>query len=504
MMRRLSCLLLACLALAGAAPLPAQSTPEGPLWPAVAHLFQRPVWRNATWGVLVVSLETGDTLISWNAERPFVPASNAKLFTTAAALHYLGADYRFVTALLADGPLRGGTLLGDLVLYGTGDPTFAPDTASLASFADSVVLRGIRRVRGDLVGDASFLGAELTGPGWSPDNLDEPFASPPSALGAAENRVKLMVFPGSRIGDIASVRVEPANDYFRIISRVRTVARGRTRIQVQHQPNGIVELSGNLRVTSYGWSTYLVVRQPAIFAAGLLRQLLEARGVAIDGTTRAVTDDDPDRTQAMLRHGIHGTDPLAGALAVRRSMPLDELVTFINHRSHNLSAELLLRSIGRVAGNAGTWASGARLVRQYLVSQVGLSPDEVQVVDGSGLSLLDRATPRALVRLLTYMGQAPEGQVFIQSLPLVGMGMHERMTTTAAVGRLRAKTGTLNTVSALSGYVTTEGGEALVFSVIVNDAPSIRRARVVQDSLGAFLAGLDRGQTAVPLRAGGN
>jgi serine-type D-Ala-D-Ala carboxypeptidase/endopeptidase (penicillin-binding protein 4) len=186
-------------------------------------------------------------------------------------------------------------------------------------------------------------------------------------------------------------------------------------------------------------------------------------------------------------------------------MPLDELVTFINHRSHNLSAELLLRSIGRVAGNAGTWASGARLVRQYLVDQVGLSPGEVLVIDGSGLSVLDRATPRSLVRLLSYMSQAPEGPQFMQSLPLVGMGMRDRMTTTAAVGRLRAKTGTLSTVSALSGYVTTEGGEALVFSIIVNDAPSIRRARALQDSLGGFLAGLDRGQTAMPLnRAGGN
>ena len=503
-MRHPSSPLLASLALACAAPLCAQSTPEGPLWPEVAHLFQQRTWRNATWGVLVVSLESGDTLLAWNAERPFVPASNAKLFTTAAALHYLGPDYRFVTALLADGPLRGGTLLGDLVLYGTGDPTFAPDTASLAVFADSVVLRGIRRVRGDLVGDASFLGAELTGPGWSPDNLDEPYASPPSALGAAENRVKLMVFPGERTGDAATVRIEPANDYFRIVNRVRTVARGRTRIQVHHEPSGVVELSGDLRGTSYGWSTYLVVREPAIFAVGLLRRLLEARGVAIDGTTRAVTDDDPDRTQAMLRRGIHGTDPLAGAVAVRRSMPLDELVTFMNHRSHNLSAELLLRSIGRVAGNAGTWASGARLVRQYLVDRVGLSPGEVQVIDGSGLSLLDRATPRALVRLLSYMGQAPEGPEFMQSLPLVGIGMRDRMTTTAAVGRLRAKTGTLSTVSALSGYVTTGAGEALAFSVIVNDAPSIRRARAVQDSLGAFLAGLDRGQTSAPLRAGGN
>src|SRR5206468_6057550 len=114
-------------------------------------------------------------------DQRFVPASNAKLFTTAAALHYLGPDYRFLTVLFADGRVSRGELFGDLVLYGTGDPTFALDTASLAPFADSVVRAGIHRVRGDIVGDASFLGAELSGPGWSPDNLDQSYSAPPSA-----------------------------------------------------------------------------------------------------------------------------------------------------------------------------------------------------------------------------------------------------------------------------------------------------------------------------------
>jgi len=486
------------LLLVSTGPLAAQAAPRGPLAADLRPYFEGRTWRRASWGALVVSLTSGDTLFSWNADRRYVPASNAKLFTTAAALHYLGPDYRFLTVLFADGPVRGGELYGDLVLYGTGDPTFALDTAGLAPFADSVVMAGIRRIRGDVVGDASFLGAELTGPGWAPDNLDRAWAAPPSALGAAENRVQVTVRPGPHPGAPATVEMEPATDYFRVSSLVLTAPRGRTRIEVRHGRGGVVELTGSIRQGSNGWTTYLVVQEPAVFAATLLRQLLEARGVTITGGTRSVTDDAPGRAQTMLRRAARGSDPFQGALAVRRSAALDDIVTMINHRSHNLSAELVLRSIGRVVGNSGTWASGARTVQQYLVQQVGIPAGAVQITDGSGLSLLDEATPRSLVQLLAYMRHAPEGPEFIRSLPLVGVGMTTRMTTTAAVGRLRAKTGTLATVSALSGYVTTAGGEELAFALIVNDAPSINRARQVQDSVGAFLAQWLRPAVAAP------
>ena len=481
----------------------AQERPRGRLAPELGQFFESRSWRNATWGALVVSLTYGDTLFSWRADRRFVPASNAKLFTTAAALHYLGDSYRFLTVLFADGLLQNGDLNGDLVLYGTGDPTFALDTAALAPFADSVVRAGIRRVRGDIVGDASFLGSELNGPGWSPDNVDEPYAAPPSALGAAENRIRLELQPGARIGEPASWRLYPANDYYHISSLVLTTAPGtRTSIRVRHGASrGVVELTGSIPVTSFGWGTWLVVREPAVFAAGLLRQLLEARGVVVLGGTRSVTDDAPARAALMLQRSRGGTDPFRGAIAVRRSAPLADIVTMINHRSHNLSAELALRSIGRHQGDAGTFASGALMVRRYLTDQAGISADAVQVTDGSGLSLLDEATPRSLVQLLAYERRAGGSQAFYRSLPVVGDGMTTRMTETAARGRLRAKTGTLNGVSALSGYVTTVSGEELVFSIIVNQAPSVARARVVQDSLGARLADFSRGNGSVRVTA---
>ena len=492
-MRRLPPLAAIAFAPLLVAPLRAQDSPQGPLAGELVRFLRQPRFASAQWGALVVSLTRGDTLFAWNADRRLVPASNAKLFTTAAALHYLGPDYRFLTALYADGAVRSGELFGDLVLYGTGDPMFAEDTASLAPFADSVVKAGIHRIRGDIVGDASFLGAELTGPGWSPDNVEEEYAAPPSALGAAENRLRLTLYPGPARGAPTTFELTPPSDFYHIVNRVTTGRpRQRSRITVRHLRGDTVEVAGTINPRTSRWGTWIVVHEPARFAASLLRQLLAARGVAVDGFTRSVVDDVPERAEDVLQRVTTYASPLQRTLAVHRSAALNDIVLMINHRSHNLSAELALRSIGRVAGNAGTFASGARLVQRFLTEQVGVAADAVQVNDGSGLSLLDEATPRALVQLLAFMRHSSEGNDFYRSLPMVGDGLSRRMSRTAAWGRLRAKTGTLVGVSALSGYVTTEDGEELAFSLMVNGARSIRRARQVQDSVGVRLAELHR------------
>lgn len=492
----LAALLALSLAPVAWAPSPAraQDRPTGPLAARIEPLLTTRPYRFATWGALVVSLTNGDTLFSWHADRRLLPASNAKLFTTAAALHYLGNGFRFVTVLFADGRVNNGVLFGDLVLYGTGDPTFGLDTASLAPFADSVVAAGIRRVRGDVVGDASFLGAELTGPGWSPDNFAQSFAAPPSALSAAENRIVIHVMPGERTGDSARVLVDPPNDYYAVVSVVVTgPPRSRTRIDVSRGPGrGVLELSGVIAPARGPWRTSIAVAEPAVFAAGLLRRLLEARGVVVQGGIRSETEDAPARAAQMLAAVRGRADPFANAIAVRRSPPLDELVAMINHRSHNLSAELAFRAIGRSVGGAGTFAAGAQAVARYLREQVGLPANAFQVTDGSGLSLLDEATPRSLIQLLAYAQRAPEGRAFVHSLPLVGEGMTSRMLGTPAEGRLRAKTGTLNNVSALSGYVNAAGGEQLAFSLLVNDPASVQRARDTQDSVGVLLSLFDR------------
>ncbi len=486
---------LAALAVAAPAALEAQSRPSGVLAPAITPLFEGRAWRDADWGALVLSLTRGDTVFSYHADSRFRPASNAKLFTTAAALHYLGPDFRFETVLFGDGPVRSHTLHGNLVLYGTGDPTFGLDTVDLAPFADSVVLAGINTVAGDVVGDASYLGSELTGPGWSPDNLDQGYAAPPSALGVAENVVHIAVRPG-RPGTRPTITVDPPTDYYAIRNLVRTRWR-RTRIRVERGPaDSVVTLRGSIWPRRGPWRTDIVVRHPARFAAALLRQLLEARGVTVVGRTVAVTADSTGRARR-LRDWNHapGSAPFPGTLALRESGGLGALITTMIHRSDNLSAELVFRSIGRALGGAGTFASGANAVTQFLATAVGIPPASVRIADGSGLSRQDEASPRALIRLLAYEWRAaPDEQApFWHSLPTVGDGFGRRMVGTAADGRLRAKTGTLKNASALTGYVTTDGGEVLAFSIIVNHIRSIRAAQHAEDQVGELLARWQRG-----------
>jgi len=494
---RLRSAVLALVFAAAPAPLAAQARPTGILARRLAPLFRGRAWRYADWGALVVSLTRGDTLFSYHADRRFLPASNAKLFTTAAALHYLGTGFRFFTILYGDGTVVRDTLDGDLVLYGTGDPTFGRDTASLAPFADSVVRTGIRAVRGDIVGDASFLGAELTGPGWAPDNLDYAFAAPPSALGAAANQVRVTVAPGSRAGAPAQVTVDPPTDYYSVTSEVVTGHRwNRTRISVVRGPGSAVTLRGRISPRRRHWTTSIVVKEPAAFAASLLRQLLTARGVAVAGSTRAVTDDPSGRASQLLARAEGGSAPFSGAIAVRASPPLGALVTEINRRSDNLSAELVFRSVGRAVGGAGTFASGAEAVQRFLAGEVGVAPASVRITDGSGLSVENEATPRALVQLLAYERRTPadDRDAFWQSLPAPGAGLGHRMEGTAADGRLRAKTGTMRDVSALTGYVSAEGGEELAFSLVINHMTRIRAARLAQDRMGVVLARFDRGE----------
>jgi D-alanyl-D-alanine carboxypeptidase/D-alanyl-D-alanine-endopeptidase (penicillin-binding protein 4) len=476
-------------------PVAAQARPTGRFAPDLRRYIDGAEWRRSLWGALVVSVTRGDTLLSLNAERRFTPASNAKLFTTAAALHYLGSDYRFLTVLFADGSVARGTLDGDLVLFGTGDPTFGLDTAQLAPFADSVVLAGIRRIQGDIIGDASFLGAELTGPGWSPDNFDEAYSAPASGLGASENRIRLVVTPGRARGTPATARMVPESDYYQLASTVITGPPGRaSRIEVSKgRAGGVLAVSGNI-APGETWSTWVVVDEPAVFAAGLLRRMLERRGVAVTGITRAIADSAGTRARLMLERSRANAGAFAGAIAVRRSAPLAEIVSLINHRSHNLSAELVLRSVGRVRGGEGSFARGAHLVAQYLVSTLGITADNVRVTDGSGLSVLDETTPRALVQLLVRArrGRRPEGPPFYNSIPVLGTGAGRRLSGTAAAGRIRAKTGTLNGVSALAGYIRTADDEELAFSLVVNFAPSVAAARAVQDSIVERLAGFRR------------
>jgi D-alanyl-D-alanine carboxypeptidase/D-alanyl-D-alanine-endopeptidase (penicillin-binding protein 4) len=382
--------------------------------------------------VLVVSLDRSDTLFSQGADVPLAPASNLKLYSTAAALTYLGAGYRWSTYLLATGVIRDGVLHGDVVLYGTGDPTLSPRMtegapAVFRAMADTLRAMGVREVRGDVVGDGSYFGEEGRGEGWNPTDLPLWYAAPTGALNADEN--------------VARPKGNPIAD-------------------------------------------------PALHAAARLRAALAEEGIAVTGGVKERIGG----TSSPEAFSRDSTGTFGRLVAVHQSPTIGEVAAVTNHLSHNLFADAMLRSAGRSAEGSGGFAAGQAAIRRMLATaDEHADTARVHVLDGSGLSRLDRVTARTTVALLAWMAQGPLAEVYAASLPGAAepRGL-KRMIGTAAAGKLRAKTGTIFHVSSLSGYVTTRDGERLAFSIIANDVPDVHRAKRFEDQIGEALAEFSR------------
>jgi D-alanyl-D-alanine carboxypeptidase/D-alanyl-D-alanine-endopeptidase (penicillin-binding protein 4) len=459
------------------------------------RIIREPSWDVSGYGVLAVSLDRGDTLFALNPDRPLAPASNAKLFSTAAALYYLGPDFRFSTFLLADGPVRDGVLAGDLILYGTGDPSISGrmlegPSAVLRRLAASLDDAGIRRIAGDVVGDGSYFDDEWVGPGWEEGDLDDWYGAPVGGLSLAENVVTVRVTPG-RAGGPAVIRTMPETRGLALDNRVRTVRSGTSRVSFQRSDGRLVA-TGQVRAGGGGITRSVPVVDPANLAAAALRAVLEERGIEISGGVRTV------RRPQESRVSFSGGGALAAGaprvLAAHLSPPLAQVAAVTNHVSHNLFAEALLKTVGRVVLGEGTFAAGAEAVRTFLESELGAEPPEITQVDGSGLSRNNLLTARTTVRLLDYLPRSGFWESFFSSLPAAAVpdGLEQRMRGTPAAGNLRAKTGTIRRVSALSGYVTSADGERIAFSILANGVPSTARAKRSEDAIGARLAAFSR------------
>lgn len=448
-------------------------------------------------GLVVVSLDHGDTLFAQNPDEPLAPASNLKLYTTAAALHYLGPSFRFNTYLLANGAIRAGVLEGDLVLYGTGDPTLSERFGSraLEEFADTLVARGIHEVRGDIVGDASYFGGTGVGIGWNPDYSNATYAAPASALSFAENVALLEIQPSAE-GGRPRVRLVPGGDGIVLVNQVSTVSSGRSSVSLARNGyDGPLTLRGRVSRRSGTWRRWVPVSDPPLFAAGALKEALESRGITIAGGVRAVHDsaNSPVQGGSLFAPAASGASPILHVLAVHTSPPLIDVLEVVNKKSHNFMAEQVLRTVGRMVAGDGSIEGGMATLNRFGHEVLGLEDSTFTAYDGSGLSPLNRVTSGGTVRLLEFAAGSPFWQAYLGTLPEAGSpsGLR-RMYRTPAAGRLWAKTGTIRDVSALSGYVQSVGGEWLVFSIVNNNARSAGRAKTIEDRIGARLASFDR------------
>jgi D-alanyl-D-alanine carboxypeptidase/D-alanyl-D-alanine-endopeptidase (penicillin-binding protein 4) len=492
-----------------------KADPQKDLTREIAAILSQPPLNRAHWGIDVVDLETGKALYSQNSDQLFLPASNAKLFTTAAALAIAGPNYRFRTTVEAEGKIDdNGRLQGDLVIVGRGDPNIsgrvlpyalktqrvAPHTQILEEMADQVARNGLKIVDGDLIGDDTFYAFERYAEGWAWDDLQWIDGAPVSALTFNDNVVFVNVLPGEHPGDKAVVTIEPETNYYEVDNRVVTSSAGvPKRVGIHRDPGSkTIVLWGSLPVGDSGMKEPMSIEDPAEFVAQLFRAMLERRGITIRNKTRARHGDAEQFFDQQILHPMippaTGTaassivNPSASAstpaqpeqpdfnqspnkvLAEHFSGPLLDDVRVTNKVSENLHAELALRLAGKLRGNGGSFEGGVAAVKQFLL-QAGLKEDEFTFLDGSGLSRRDLVTPAATVQLLIYAARQPWGPAFEESLPVSGVdgSLSDRFQKTPAVGLIHAKTGSLSHVNALSGYGQTQAGTRFVFSIFCNN-----------------------------------
>lgn len=434
--------------------------------PKIDMLLKDPRLQGATTAISVRRAESGEVIYSHHGNTRVHPASVMKLFTGAAALETLGEDYRFKTELYMDGNLQHEVLDGDLYLKGLGDPTLM--MKDLKAFAAELKAKGIRTINGHVYGDDSSydqvrLSQDLN---WS----DEPFytGAQVSALTLSPNEdydagtVIVEVQPGKKAGQAGKIRMVPANSYLTIVNNTKTVAKkGKKNIQVerQHGTNTVI-VSGTIPIGASKVRSWSSVWEPTDYTVNVFKHVLEDQGITFSPTSKVGRDTVPKG---------------AVLVADKPSIPLKELFIPFMKLSNNGHAEVFVKEMGHLAGVVGSWEKGLAVMDNQLAT-MGLETKNMQFRDGSGMSHKNLVTANEVTHLLYKAQSKPWYPTFLQAMPvagdderLIGGTLRNRMKGTAAAGNVRAKTGALNGVTALSGYIETKEGETLIFSIMINN-----------------------------------
>lgn len=490
-------LLLALLILASSSPLALRAGP-----PAAApwkKILSRHGFSGSKIGLSIVD-SRGQVVADVNAGEPLKPASNQKILTAAAALDELGSDYRFITDLWAANAPVGGVLEGDIIITGGGDPnvsgryTEGDPTAIFRAWARSLKASGLERVRGDLLVDDFLFDDVRLPPSWKKRYESRWYSAQVGALSLNDNCLDFVIHP-DRPGRLARYSCKPSTAYVQIENRCKTTQGGDLTIGLDRYPgsNRIV-LKGTIPARfSRGTRVFHVtVDDPGLFFGHVLRETFAAEGLPIEGQVVRDRTRLPDRSRGQLLHRHAST--------LARDLPV------ILKNSQNLHAEILLKLLGSRSGKPGSLETGREMVGKYL-TKLGIPRDQVTVADGSGLSSENRLSARAVTGVLHAMREREDFELFRSSLAVGGVDgtLERRFQGSSVRGRVFAKTGYINSVSALSGYVSgPEGGEAAdeiwSFSILINKFPTrggLWAARKVQEELvEAIYREIGRGPTS--------
>ena len=483
----------------------------------IAGRLSRPEVRRGRVGVKIVSLNTGKTVYEQDGDKYFMPASNMKNFTVATAMEKLGPDYKFVTRVFAPAmPDSSGTVKGDLRILGGGDVSIStaffgtlpsdPETyyKGIDRLVDAIAAAGVKRVEGSLVGDESHFKGFAIPNTWEWDDLQWYYGAEVSALPINDNAVDLTVKPGS-LGSPCAVNISPAEamPLYQIINTCTTTAANvKKSLGVNKRiDRNILEITGTLPAGDKGFSDPITITHPADLFVAILKQRLAKRGITVTGSTRTLP-----------ANIVNTTTPVE--VAKLESVPFREVAAKTMKPSQNLYTETILWTLGEQEraridvptvgglrpGDAtispqprDSYELGLGQVKNFITS-IGLPADSIVQYDGCGMSRHDVVTPNAVVAVYNYMAkQSPNAQAWRDSLTIGGVDgtLANRFKGTAAAGNIRGKTGTIDQVSALSGYMSTVGGEPVILSIIVNGVPEGRQRTSLIDDIVVAVANFD-------------
>ena len=467
-------------------PVAVQTVPY--LQSRIRLLLQRPDLRRGQIGVKIVSLDSGKIVFEQSAEKYFMPASNMKVFTVAAAMQKLSPNFRFLTSIYAPAmPDANGTIRGDVSIFGRGDISISTSFNNgdyykgLDELADKIIGAGVKKIEGNLIGDESyFTGSPIPG-GWEWDDLQWYYGAEISALSVNNNSVDLNIKPGSA-GAPCVVEILPANTFVKTINTCKTSSSSQKRDLRVHKrlDQNIIEISGTIPPGDKGFAGEISVSHPADIFVELLKQRLEAKGVTITGQSRA--------TNAKSQNAANKIE-----IAKLESTPLSIIAAKTLKPSQNLYTETILWTLGEQLGAKNSGSTSAELgisVVQNFLREIGIQPDSVVQYDGSGLSRHNLVTPDSIAALYMYMAKSPHHAAWENAQAVAGVDgtLKNRFKGTNAAGNLRGKTGTIDQVSALSGYVNSASGERFVFSIIVNGVNSLAVRKDTIDNVVVALA----------------